>query len=210
MRWSDNSWAGDNSYGGFTSLSPKGSYTWGDTAGLKSSPNAWSGNIDLGKSAGTQGGGMAFPFMAAATLGSSLIGGLFGNSAANTQARIANAQLQAAGDQLKWSTLENRQARYGQLAGDIGARVGGETARDLDFDRQRAAAMFQAGPLAERNIALNMQEGRQRLGLEGSAEARDFAQRQRRAELGRTLAERQAAMAGMFGPISQAPGQFTV
>lgn len=210
MAWTDSSLVGDNSYARLASPSSMGSYTWGNTAGLQPNLDTWSGKIDLGKSTGTQGGGMAFPFMAAATLGSSLIGGLFGNRAANTQARIANAQLQAAADQLKWSTLENREARYGQLAGDIAARVGAETARDLDFNRQRAAAMFQAGPLAERNLALNMQEGRQRLGLEGSAEARDFAQRQRRAELGRTLAERQAAMAGMFGPISQAPGQFTV
>jgi hypothetical protein len=126
---------------------------------------------------------------------------LFGANAANqTRANIANAQMAAAADQLKWQTMLGREQAKGQMGSEIGSRVFQSTvAPDLEFGRQREAAMFAAGPLGERQLALDVERARRQFGLGQSAEAREAKQRENREALKRSLAEREAGMAGMFG-----------
>ena len=130
--------------------------------------------------------------------------GLFTAGQANiTRRDIANPQMAAAGDQLRWQTALARETAKGGLAGDIANRVFGSTvAPDLEFGRQREAVMFAAGPLGERQLALGVEGKRREMGLQGSAEAKKLRQEQRKAELKQALAERQGQMAGMFGRIA--------
>jgi len=154
---------------------------------------------------GTSGGGMV-PFDPVTLgLGVANIGaGLFTAGRTNqTRASIANAQMAAAADQLKWQTMLARESAKAGMASDIGNRVFGSTvAPDLEFGRQREAAMFAAGPLGERQLALDVERGRREVGLKGSAEAKKLRQEERRAQMKQALAERQGQMAGMFGRIA--------
>lgn len=152
---------------------------------------------------GSGGGGMFDPVTLG--LGVANIGaGLFTAGQANkTRRDIASAQMAAAADQLQWQTALARESAKGGMATDIANRVfGSTTAPDLEFGRQRAASMFAAGPLGERQLALNVEGKRREFGLQGSAEAKELRQEQRRAELKQALAERQGQMAGMFGRIA--------
>lgn len=138
--------------------------------------------------------------LGAASIGASMFGA---NQAREAQANIANAQMAAAADQLKWQTMLARETAKGQLGAEIGSRVFQSTvAPDIEFGRQREAAMFEAGPLGERRLGLDVERARRQTGLEGSAEARELRQRENREALKRSLAEREATMAGMFGRIA--------
>jgi len=172
------------------------------TSNVSDPVSSWSfsGAPETGKS----GGGMAFDPVTLG-LGIANIGaGLYTAGQANrTRQQVANAQMAAAADQLKWQTQLARESAYGGLASDIGNRVfSATTAPDLEFGRQREAAMFAAGPLGERQLALDVERGRRELGLKGSAEAKKLRQEERRAQLKQALAERQGQMAGMFGRIA--------
>jgi len=172
------------------------------TSNVSNPVSSWSfsGAPETGKS----GGGMAFDPVTLG-LGIANIGaGLYTAGQANrTRQQVANAQMAAAADQLKWQTQLARESAYGGLASDIGNRVfSATTAPDLEFGRQREAAMFAAGPLGERQLALDVERGRRELGLKGSAEAKKLRQEERRAQLKQALAERQGQMAGMFGRIA--------
>jgi len=159
---------------------------------------------DLSGGANKVGGGMAFDPVTLG-LGVANIGaGLFtAGRASQTRRDIAAAQMAAAGDQLKWQTQLARESQKAGFAQDIANRVFGSTvAPDLELGRQREAAMFAAGPLGERQLALDVERGRREMGLKGSAEAKKLRQEQRRAELKQALAERQGQMAGMFGRIA--------
>lgn len=150
------------------------------------------------------GGGMAFDPVTLG-LGVANIGaGLFTAAQANkTRRDVASAQMAAAADQLNWQTALARETAKGQLAGEIGSRVFQSTvAPDLEFGRQREAAMFAAGPLGERQLGLDVERARRQFGLESSAEAREAKQRENREALKRSLAEKEATMAGMFGRIA--------
>jgi hypothetical protein len=153
---------------------------------------------------GKFGGGMAFDPVTLG-LGVANIGaGLFTAGRTNrVRSNIANAQMAAAADQLRWQTALARDTAKAGMASDIGNRVFGSTvAPDLELGRQREAAMFAAGPLGERQLALDVERGRREMGLKGSAESKKLRQEQRRAELKQALAERQGQMAGMFGRIA--------
>jgi len=181
---------------------------------MPSISDSFSGQFDLGKTIGLDSskelGGlgssksMAFDpvtlGLGVANIGASL----FGASAANqTQANIANAQMAAAADQLKWQTMLGREQAKGQLGAELGSRIFQSTvAPDLEFGRQKEAAMFAAGPLGERQLALDVERARRQFGLTQSAEAREARQRENREALKRSLAEREAGMAGMFGRIA--------
>jgi hypothetical protein len=150
------------------------------------------------------GGGMAFDpvtlGLGAASIGASMFGA---SQARQAQASIANAQMAAAADQLKWQTMLARDTAKGQMGSEIGSRVFQSTvAPDLEFGRQREAAMFAAGPLGERQLGLDVERARRQFGLEGSAEVREAKQRANRDALKQSLAEREATMAGMFGRIA--------
>jgi len=107
----------------------------------------------------------------------------------------------ASADALKNRIMEGRNMAKFQEAGAIGQRVFGETAADLDLGRQMQAAKFQAGPLAEMQLAGNMAERRAVLGL-GSEEAKALRRRANKQRLKESLAQQQGQMAGMFGRIA--------
>ena len=155
------------------------------------------------KSKPKSGGGMFDPLTAGLGLASAGIGAFAGIGANRTQASIANAQMAAAADQMKWNVLHGRDmAKFGE-GGNIGARVAqGTWMPDLEFDRQREAAMFETGPLAERRMATQTEGLRRGFGLANSAESREISQRENREALKRSLAEKQGQMMGMFGRIA--------
>lgn len=192
---------------------PKWSSAFGSSS-MPSIADSFSGKFDLGKTIGLdsskelggigKGGGMAFDPVTLG-LGVANIGAnLFGASEANkTRANIANAQMAAAADQLKWQTMLGREQAKGQMGAELGSRIfQSTTAPDLEFGRQREAEMFAAGPLGERQLALDTERARRQFGLTESAEARESRQRENREALKRTFAEKQAQMAGMFGRIA--------
>ena len=149
-----------------------------------------------------KGGGMD-PLTAGLGLASAGIGALAGMGAQRTQASIAQAQMAAAADQMKWNVLHGRDiAKFGE-GGNIGARVAqGTWMPDIEFGRQREASLFDTGPLAERRLALATEGQRRGFGLANSAEAREVSQRENREALKRSLAEKQGQMMGTFGRIA--------
>jgi hypothetical protein len=150
-----------------------------------------------------KGGSMFDPLTAGLGLASAGIGALAGFGANKTQASITQAQMAAAGDALKYNILQGRDmAKFGE-GGNIGARVAqGTWMPDIEFGRQREAAMFDTGPLAERRLALATEGQRRGFGLANSAEAKESSQRDARTALKQSLAERQAQMMGTFGRIA--------
>lgn len=144
------------------------------------------------------------PLTAGLGFASAGIGALAGLGAERTQANIANAQMAAAADQLKWNIQQGRDiAKFGE-GGNVGARVAqGTWMPDLELGRQLYAKKFQLGPLAEMESATFSDRARRGFALESSLEAREQSQRENRAALNRSLAEKEAAMAGMFGPIAR-------
>ena len=157
-----------------------------------------------GEPIGKEGGKMAFDPV---TLGLGVAGigaSLFGANAANqTRANIANAEMAAAADQLKWQTMLGREQAKGQMGAELGSRIFQSTvAPDLEFGRQKEASMFAAGPLGERQLALDVERARRTFDLGQSADAREARQRENKEALKRTFAEKQAQMAGVFGRIA--------
>lgn len=124
---------------------------------------------------------------------------LSGQNQAATSANIAQAQLQAQNAAI----LEGREQAKGALGSSIFNKVFDvTTGADLDFGRGLREATFKTGPLAERFRAQEMEGRRSLLGLEGSAASQEARQKANRDALKQSLAERQAGMAGMFGPIA--------
>lgn len=144
------------------------------------------------------------PLTAGLGFASAGIGALTGFGAQRTQANIANAQMAAAADQLKWNIQQGRDiAKFGE-GGNVGARVAqGTWMPDLDLGRQLYAKKFELGPLAEMESATLSDRARRGVALASSLEAREQSQRENRAALNRSLAEKEAVMAGMFGPIAR-------
>ena len=178
-------------------------------SGASSFAPSWGASVNYNPSSGItsksgSGGGMAFdPLTAGLGLASAGIGAIAGIGAQRTQASIANAQMAAAADQMKWNVLHGRDmAKFGE-GGNIGARVAqGTWMPDIEFGRQKEASMFETGPLAERRLALATEGQRRGFGLANSAESKEITQRQNRDALKKTLAERQGQMMGMFGRIA--------
>ena len=178
-------------------------------SGPSSFSPSWGASFNYNPSSGitgkasSGGGGMFDPLTAGLGLASAGIGAIAGIGANKTQASIANAQMAAAADQMKWNILQGRDmAKFGE-GGNIGARVAqGTYLPDLDFARQKDAALFETGPLAERRMAFETEGRRRGFGLANSAESREISQRENRDALKRSLAERQGQMMGMFGRIA--------
>lgn len=124
---------------------------------------------------------------------------LSGMNQAATSANIAQAQLAAQNAAIQ----EGRSQAKGALGSSIWNKVfDATTGEDLAFGRGMREALFEAGPLAEKKRAQGMEERRGLIGLEGSAAAQELRQRANRDALKQSLAEKQAQMAGMFGPIA--------
>jgi hypothetical protein len=153
----------------------------------------------------SKGGKMAFDPLTLGLAGAGALASVFGaNRAADTQAKVANAKLGLGADQLKWQVMLGREQGYGQAAQEIGNRTAqGTWMPDLELGRQLYAKKFQLGPLAEMESATFSDRARRGFALENSLEAREQSQRENRAALNRSLAEKEAVMAGMFGPIAR-------
>ena len=173
-----NSWSGGSS---FTDLP-----SWQDSFNTKLSPSSTSGGASnmLGPALGLAG-----------SIGSSLIGGIFGNRQAADQMRMQN---QIANQQI----IAGRELGYGQLGSSIGNRVfGSTTAPDLDFTRQKFARQFEMGPLAERELGLGSEQSKRERLARISPESKEAAQFENRLAIQRAIAEKRAQTDAMFGPV---------
>lgn len=143
------------------------------------------------------------PLTAGFGFASAGIGALAGFGAERRLAETANAQAQAAADQLKWNVQQGRDiAKFGE-GGNVGARVAqGTWMPDLELGRQMFSKKFELGPLAEMESATLSDRARRGVALGSSLEAREQNQRANREALKASLAEKEAAMAGMFGRIA--------
>jgi len=176
-------------------------------SGTSSFAPSWGASVNYNPSSGItsksgSGGGMD-PLTAGLGLASAGIGAIAGIGAQRTQASVAQAQMAAAADQMKWNILHGRDiAKFGE-GGNIGARVAqGTWMPDIEGERQKGYAMFEAGPLAERKMAMQTEGLRRGFGLANSAESQEISQRENREALKRSLAEKQGQMMGMFGRIA--------
>ena len=145
------------------------------------------------------GGGNMFGAIAGGlfSLGGSIIG-------ARGQAAAAQAQMDASADQLKNNVMLAREARKGNLAKFIGQNVADYGyGADLDFGRQKRASIFDSTRKRDLERGANIADFQAMLGAQESELARTQKQRQRKFELDKITKERQAAMEGMFGPISR-------
>jgi len=145
---------------------------------------------------------MAIPYLGMAAIGGGfgLLGNIFG---ARSAASAAQAQMNAAADQLKTNVMMNREARKGNLAKFIGQNVADYGyGADLDFERQKKASIFDSTRKRDLDRGANIADFRAQLGLREDPLYREQRQREKRFELDKITKERQAAMEGMFGRIA--------
>jgi len=156
-----------------------------------------------------QGGNMLLAPLAAPLLtgGLSAFTSMFGANKAeeaarrsdNTSKQIAQAQL----DAQRAGIEESRNLAKGNLGFGIFDKVfSAGTGADLDFGRQRNAALFQRSTLDPMEFANKRDAFRAEIGMKGSAETKALEQAANRENLKRTLAEKQGQMMGMFGRIA--------
>ena len=146
---------------------------------------------------------MAIPYlgMAAISGGLGLVGNIFG---ARSAASAAQAQMDAYADQLEKNVMLNREARKGNLAKFIGQNVADYGyGADLDFARQKEASIFDSTRKRDLERGANIADFEAMLGMRENPLFREQKQRQFRRDLEKSRVERQAAMEGMFGPISR-------
>ena len=145
------------------------------------------------------GGGNMFGALVGGGLG--LVGNIFG---ARSAASAAQAQMNAQADQLKRNIQENREARKGNLAKFIGQNLADYGyGADLEFGRQLAATEFDKTRGRDLDRAANIADFNAMIGMQDTPAFREQKQRAFRRDLERARVERQAAMEGMFGPISR-------
>ena len=146
---------------------------------------------------------MAIPYlgMAAISGGLGLVGNIFG---ARSAASAAQAQVDASADQLEKNVMLNREARKGNLAKFIGQNVADYGyGADLDFERQKRASIFDSTRKRDLERGANIRDFEAMLGMKENPLFREQKQRQFKRDLEKARVERQAAMEGMFGPISR-------
>ena len=131
------------------------------------------------------------------SLGGSIIG-------ARGQAAAAQAQMDASADQLKNNIMLAREARKGNLAKFIGQNVADYGyGADLDFGRQKKASIFDSTRKRDLERGANIADFQAMLCMKDDPRFREQKQREFRRGLEKARVERQAAMEGMFGPISR-------
>lgn len=146
---------------------------------------------------------MAIPWMGMAALsgGLGLVGNIFG---ARSAASAAQAQVDASADQLTKNVMLNREGRKANLSKFIGQNVADYGyGADLDFERQKRASIFDSTRKRDLERGANIADFEAMLGMRENPLFREQKQRQFRRDLEKSRVERQAAMEGMFGPISR-------
>ena len=146
---------------------------------------------------------MAIPYLGMAAISGGL--GLFGNIfGARSAASAAQAQVDASADQLEKNVMLNREGRKANLAKFIGQNVADYGyGADLDFERQKKASIFDSTRKRDLERGANIRDFEAMLGMRENPLFREQKQRQFRRDLEKARVERQAAMEGMFGPISR-------
>lgn len=146
---------------------------------------------------------MAIPYLGMAAISGGL--GLFGNIlGARSAASAAQAQVDASADQLEKNVMLNREGRKANLAKFIGQNVADYGyGADLDFERQKKASIFDSTRKRDLERGANIADFEAMLGMRENPLFREQKQRQFRRDLEKARVERQAAMEGMFGPISR-------
>ena len=137
--------------------------------------------------------------------------GLFGNIiGARSAASAAQAQMDAAADQLRTNVMMNREARKGNLAKFIGQNVADYGyGADLEYRRQRAATEFDKTRGRDLDRGSNIADFRAMLGEQTGPDSIQARQRARRGRIKEETAKRRAMMEGMFGPISSSYRYFS-
>ena len=170
-------------------LSWKGRY---DSGMLDQSPS-W-----MSKSGAGGAGGMG-PWMLASA-GLNLVGGIMQGramqNAANTTAQAGMHQANIAAGAHK----DVGKGNIGQSTAARNATFG--WGADLDFGRQKAAKMWDKTVGRDLDRDANFRDSKQRIALLTDSDYRASKAREREHEIRKEVARNQAAMAGMFGPIS--------
>ena len=146
---------------------------------------------------------MAIPYLGMMALGGGF--GLLGNIyQGGLQSKMAQAKLRGQADLTRINALANEQARFGNLAKFIGQNVMDYgTGADLDFERQKQASIFDSTRKRDLERGANIRDFEAMLGMKENPLFRQQKQRQFKRDLEKARVERQAAMEGMFGPISR-------
>ena len=172
--------------------------TWSNPYGALGGGLPSTGDISMFSSKPFGGGNM---FGAIIGGGLSLAGSIIG---ARGQSAAAQAQMDASADQLKNNVMLAREARKGNLAKFIGQNVADYGyGADLDFGRQKRASIFDSTRKRDLERGANIKDFEAMLGMKDDPRFREQKQREFRRGLEKARVERQAAMEGMFGPISR-------
>ena len=172
--------------------------TWSNPYGALGGGLPSTGDISMFSSKPFGGGNM---FGAILGGGLSLAGSIIG---ARGQAAAAQAQMDASADQLKNNIMLAREGRKANLAKFIGQNVADYGyGADLDFERQKKASIFDSTRKRDLERGANIKDFEAMLGMKENPLFREQKQREFRRGLEKARVERQAAMEGMFGPISR-------
>ena len=155
-----------------------------------------------------QGGNMLLAPLAAAAIPALINAGasMFGANKAEQAAKRSEKLARDNAYNINFQSFLGRQAadaaNTNQLAFAMGDRNFSNTLSDLDFERQKAGELFTENILKPKAFANQRDDLRARIGIEGSSAARELRQEANREALKRSIAEKQGAMIGMFGPIA--------
>ena len=173
---------------------------WSDaTFGYDSSGAFNSVANSLSKNPIAKGGGMAFPFLAAAALGSSVLGGLFGGRAEEENRRVSAqiAKMQAEG------------AMQGAFRGAQTKQWGDIAAPEYAYELDKRARNYENLFFKPQEIYTGSEERRRQLRDIYSPEGRFTSSLSRSNDIARTAAERQALTNAMFGTPAFNPIAYT-
>jgi hypothetical protein len=110
------------------------------------------------------------------------------------------AQLRAQNSALETSAMLNREGMYAQLGENLGARVFGQTAADLEFGRQQRGREWELGPGFEKELAGITEGARRSRFAKISPEAQAAQRFENLLNMKRNQAQIEGGMAAMFGP----------
>jgi len=116
----------------------------------------------------------------------------------------AQASMDASAFNTKLNTLENRAARYGNVAKFIGQNVTDyDTGAELDFGRDLKAGRIARTEMRDLDRGANIRDFEALLAMAENPLRREQQQREKKFQLDKIREEKQAQMAGMLGPISR-------
>jgi hypothetical protein len=145
------------------------------------------------------GGGMVFPFMAAASLGSSVLGGIFGG-----QQEAKNRELAA-----KLGTMQAEAAMQGAFRNAQLGQWNTTSAPEYQYELQKRARNYE-NLFFEPQEQFLASEGRKRQVRDMlSPEAREASARDRANQMAITASERRAVTDAMFGAPAFASSRYT-